>query len=171
MANQERAEKIKHWMDMGLQGLAEQMWVTWKQNQQYRVEHRRRMYEVRKHEAGEKAKLAAFDTLLRENEILKDILQDNGIRPKKLEVTYIDNDCKHCQFYDPVRDACGGSMWADDCIEKEVRETICFYAYKIDGDMLSGITAGFKEEEIDALEIRDGKTGKILYEYKENEEE
>jgi len=171
MANQERAEKIKHWMEMGLQGLAEQMWVTWSQNKKLREEARRRICNARKEDKRKEAKLEAYETLLKENERLKDILQDNGIRPKKLEVTYIADDCQHCQFYNRLEDACEGNIWGDDCITKEVRETVSFYSYKIDDDALSGITADFKEEEFNALEVRDGKTGKVLYEYKEEKEE
>lgn len=169
MANLERAEKIKHWMDMGLQGLAEQMWITWSQNQKLRKEAQRRLYDARKEFSGELAKLSTYDVLLSENERLKDVLQDNGIRPKKLEVTYITEDCEHCGFYDSVDGSCAGNIWGDNCPEKEVRETISFYSYIIDDGLLSGITSNFNNEKFNALEVRDGITGKVLYKFKDKE--
>ena len=173
MANAKRSEKIAHWLELGPEKMAESLWVLWQRNQNLKREAQGMIFRRRCDDAQQQAKLNHYDTLLRQNEILKDVLQDAGIRPKRLEVSYIERDCEHCEAYDKEFDACTSEAWyeedEEDCKYKNVTATVAFYAYKIDNDMLEGITADFEHSTFDAIEVRDAKTGRVIYQYEKDE--
>ena len=170
MANQERAEKIEHWKGMGLEKLAAQMWVTSNQNKELRDKIHKMVYASRRETTEREARLSAFETLKKENEILKFVLEENGVRPTQLEITYVTEDCRNCRFYDMADECCTYHNWENVCEYKEICETLSFYAYRIDDEILKGITSDFEKAEFDVLRIRDGRTGKIFYEHEEEDE-
>ena len=164
MANQERLEKIAYWKGMGLDRIAELHWTVWKQNNDLRKERQRSRYEAHKERMEDFMKVRAAETLLRENEVLKDVLQQNGVRPKKLIVKYTVSDCDNCEFWNSMEKCCENyDRYMDDCPEREITQTIGFYTFCIDDGVLSGIEADFTNGEYNTLEIIDDKTGKILF--------
>lgn len=171
MANVERAEKIKHWMDMGPEKMADQMWKLFVQCNRLKYDTRRSVGDERLKDAKQHAEKTAYDQIVRQNEILKDVLQDSGIRPKKLEITYVERDCERCSAYNNLDGQCYCEAWGDDdCEFKEVTATVSFYVYRIDDGTLSGITSSFEESEFDAIRVIDAKTGRKIYEYVENKD-
>lgn len=170
MANTERAEKIKHWLELGPESMAAQMWVLYKQREEYREAAKRNLYAQVQANASKMLKTGAYKTLKEQNECLAEILQTNGIRPKMLEISYIANNCEKCAEYNAAEDACCGFVDVD-CRYKNITETIAFYAYKIDDGLISGITKDFERIGIDAIEIREFETGRLIYKYEEEDEE
>lgn len=121
-----------------------------------------------------KIKDAIEEKIVKENEILKEILEENGIRPHRLLVTYIDVNCEHCEnngFYDGEWncEGCGHLEWHGN-FERYI-ETFSFYSYRIDEERLRGITSGFDEADFEVLRVEDANTGKVLYENEQVDEE
>ena len=171
MANTERAEKIKHWLELGPESMAAQMWILYQQREKYKKEARSNLYAQTRMNAKNMLKTGVYETVKRQNECLAEILQTNGIRPKMLEISYITNNCEQCAKYNALEDECCGYIDVD-CEYKSVTETIAFYAYKIDDGTISGITNDFEKIGIDdAIEIREFETGRLIYKYEEEDEE
>lgn len=107
--------------------------------------------------------------LIQENENLGEVLQQSGIRPKRLRVVYCERDCGECDFNSGSY--CSSDCFddEDDCEVKEVTESISFYTYKIDDGYLSGIVSDFSHANYNVISVTDETTGKVFYEYKEEE--
>ena len=103
-----------------------------------------------------------------ENERLKDVLQENGIRPKRLLVEYFKEDCENCDhsyYEDYNTPQCGAEEnWeGEECTYKKVIETMSFYTYQIDDDELWGINSDFEEANFDVVKITDENTGRVVF--------
>lgn len=103
---------------------------------------------------------------------LAKVLQDVGIRPTKLRITYQVDDCPNCEYAHTD----DGYTWECNdfpdvgCPQKTIVETESFYDYSISDDGMSGITAGFGSEEYDVLKVVDERTGEVIYERKKENE-
>lgn len=170
MAIVERAEKIKHWLGMGPESMAAQMWILYQQREKYKNMGRSNLYAQARMYAKNMLKTGAYKTVEEQNKCLAEILQANGIRPKMLEISYTTNNCEQCAKYNALEDECCGYIDVD-CEYKSVTETIAFYVYKIDDGTISGITNNFERIGLDAIEIREFETGRLIYRYEEEDEE
>lgn len=171
MANIDRAEKINHWLEMGPEKMAAQMWTLYTQRNQYKDNLMRTWAGNEKEISKYRAEREMYDGLLMQNERMAEVLQENGIRPKQLEIKYITQNCEKCPCYDSMEEACTSECYGDDgCEFKEVTVTIGFYVFEIDDGVINGITSKFDRQEFNAVEIRDAKTGRILYRYSDEED-
>lgn len=109
------------------------------------------------------------------NENLAKVLQENGIRPVKLRVKYRLRDCEKCAYgeWDGDDYSCGEPVKSHEgeCEYKEIIQNVAFYTYRIGDDWLTGIISDFRSAEYDVLSVTDERTGKVIYEYQEDEEE
>lgn len=109
------------------------------------------------------------DEISRINENMADVLKENGIKPRKLIVTYQTTNCEKCSFYDGQ--FCTDEFsYPDQCKYKTTTRTISFYGFSIDNDYLEGITAEFIDVRLDLLKVIDTETNEVLYEYEKEEE-
>ncbi len=165
-----KTEKIEYYKGKGLDWCAEQLWNA-KEAAQTEREYGKRLrnenYALR-HEA-EEAKL-----LKKVNVRIAKLLEENGIRPVRLRITYKDCDCKHCENngYIYGEDAwdcqgCGeeidGEIWRNK--EITVTETEPFYSYQLSGNKLAGITGTFEANDYsEVIKIVDLSTNEVLFE-------
>ena len=95
------------------------------------------------------------------------VLQENGIRPVRLRLTYLYRDCESCQESDGEEPPC--AFHDCDRVEK-VTESVGLYTCFIDGSgTLKGITSQFRTEKFDLLKAVDERTGEVIYEYNQTE--
>lgn len=121
-----------------------------------------------------KIKDAIERNIVKENETLKEIIEENGIRPHKLLVTYIERDCENCGnngYYTGEWDCQGCGYIEGFGSWEKVVETISFYSYRIDEERLTGITSGFVDADFEVVRVEDANTGKVLYENGQIDEE
>ena len=171
MANIDRAEKINHWLEMGPEKMAAQMWTLYTQRNRYKDSLMSSWAASKKEESKYRAQREMYDEVLMQNERMAEVLQENGIRPKRLEIKYITQNCEKCPYYDSLEGACTSECYGDDgCEFKEVTVTIGLYVFEIDDGVIKGITSKFDHQEFDAVEIRDAKTGRLLYRYSDEED-
>ena len=169
--NKNKAGQISEWIGKGAEWCANQLYLARMQRSEAYERNRNLEKEVRTLRSRVHNDLYILE---RANKIMADVLGENGIRPTRLRITYLDTDCVHC----PCRGSEDGEGW--DCLgcgeevngtiiretEKEVTESIAFYTYKIDDGMLQGITSHFEEsEQYDLLKAVDEKTGEVLGEW------
>lgn len=163
----ERKLKIEEWTRKGAEWCATQLW-----NARKALSDERERYRKLRHERAESD--VNYYILEQSNEIMARVLADNGIRPARLRITYLDCDCLHCPDNGDIygEDAwdcagCGtkidGETWRKR--EAEVTESLAFYTYTIDGGYLRGVTSLFEEKEYDLLKIVDERTGEIIGEW------
>ena len=113
----------------------------------------------------------------RENEALKNVLEENGIRATKLRVYYKDKGyTRMCLLREDVADCpncfeenCEGNEKIDYC--HDCIETISWYSYKIDNGKIEGIVSNFCKDEYECYKIIDERTGEVLYEEKEKNDD
>ena len=112
---------------------------------------------------------AENETLRLANENLRCILEENGIRPHQLLVTYYDVDCYNCDCYsgdedDQEWEECYYRRCDEECPKKKKMEKVSFYTYSVDADVLTGIITTFqKEKYIDVISVVDAQSGKTLF--------
>ena len=98
---------------------------------------------------------AENETLRLANENLRCILEENGIRPHQLLVTYED---------DQEWEECYYRRCDEECPKKKKMEKVSFYTYSVDADVLTGIITTFqKEKYIDVISVVDAQSGKTLF--------
>ena len=162
--NKERKLKIEEWTRKGAEWCAAQLW-----NARKALSDEREHYRKLRHEIAESN--VDYYILEQSNEIMARVLADNGIRPARLRITYLDCDCLHCpdNYEEEAWDCAGcgveidGEIWRKH--EVEVTESLAFYTYTIDGGYLRGVTSLFEEKEYDLLKIVDERTGEVIGEW------
>lgn len=157
-----KQQTIEEYKAKGLEWCAKNLYTERKANARL-ASFANHPYWVR-HECIENAELKKI------NKRLANIIEENGIRPILLRITYFDHDCYGCgcEYYDP--DIICNHDPCKECKKYTiVTETQPFYSYQINGDQLCGITGLFEEKSYDAIKIVDLKTDEILYEYKGEE--
>lgn len=169
--DKERKLKIEDWAQKGAEWCATQLWNARKALSDER-DKSKRYYLERNHARAERN---VNDHILKQsNEIMARVLADNGIRPTRLRITYLDCDCFHCPnngniYGEDAWDCAGcgeeinGEIWRER--EVEVTESLAFYTYTISGGYLRGITSLFEEKEYDLLKIVDERTGEVIGEW------
>ena len=161
--NKERAEAIREWSEKGAEWCATQLW-----NARKKAADAGQAIKMYQREAWKERGERNFAyQIKKDNEHLKEILEENGIRPKKLRVYYRDADCPNCE-----NNPENGGEW--DCAyceddSRQMVESISWYTYKIDDGYITGITSAFKSEDYECYKITDENTGEVLYECKEEE--
>lgn len=105
----------------------------------------------------------AIDLAVKEqNENLKKILEQNGIRPTLLRLEYLASDCTNCDFKEED-DKCAWVRMYDECPIKTCILTNSFYAYSINDDYFEGISKTFETEHYMLAKAVDERTGDIIY--------
>lgn len=165
-----RKQKLEEWVGKGAEWCATQLWQT-----------RRNLEKARRRETEarhEKWKLQAqsdidYHALTRANATMANVLRENGIRPTKLRITYVDADCENCEYYDRDEERCTdefGGCDDDYLYKKQICTTsISFYTYLISGDRLDGITAQFEDKHYSLIKVVDERSGDVLFELKDEE--
>ena len=117
------------------------------------------------------------DTLKKANENLQKVLEENGIRPQPLIVTYLVPDCYNCDCYDEagdeeLQDECYYMRCNEECPKKKKMERVSFYTYSVDGNMMQGIVSSFASEKyLEIISVIDARNGKVLFENEKFENE
>lgn len=107
------------------------------------------------------SKIKIESTVYEENQNLAEVLQANGIRPKRLRITYTSSDCETCQHYD-VDEAC--DFDSSYCNFKHFVESTGFYTYKIVDGYFEGIRSDFAKKSLYVKSVVDEDTGKTIWE-------
>ena len=161
-----RSEVMPEWEAKGTKWLAEQLWSAKKATE--RAKENARSYERAYHK--ELAKDREVYALRDANRLMATVLRDNGIKPTRLRVTYIDCDCLNCPGYggeDGEWDCLGcGETYNGETIrqtEAKFIESIGFYTYRIRGNEMEGINAVFEKKEYEVIKVVDEKTGEVIY--------
>ena len=107
-------------------------------------------------------------TLREVNRNMSKVLQDCGVFPTKLRVTYKESYCEKCDWYSEF-EGCTAYYWDDEtCVLRTFVETFSFFWYQIQDNTLSGITSALKNfMESEILKIVDEKTGEVIFEREE----
>ena len=101
------------------------------------------------------------------NNNLASVLEEMGVRPTRLRVYYLRKPCEDCEDID--------REWWEDCQTCDLRsdyvETTSWYTYQIKDGLIAGILSNFEDGEFDCYKIVNEKTGEVLYESEESEDE
>lgn len=163
--NFNRKAEIENFTKKGVDWCAEKLYEARRNNKKAIEDMRRsiKLMEVDKEHVG--------DLLLREaNRNMAKLLGENGIKPTKLIVTYIDKRCDDCEC-----DEC------DDCEYEYLDEeeshaieavlSVAFYDFWTDGSTLHGISATFEDLEFqNLLKVIYAKTGEVIFEREKDNE-
>lgn len=157
--NKERKAQIEEWKAKGAEWCAAQLYSA---REQLSKEKERRRSE------HEKSMKNIFDShfrypLEKANECMATVLQENGIRPVRLRLTYKYSDCDSCHESYGEEAPCAYGY----CNQTEtVTESVGLYTCFIDGSgTLEGITSQFETEKFDLLKAVDERTGEVIYEF------
>lgn len=155
--NIDRKEKIQEWQAKGAEWCAVQLWATReqlaKEKEAKRQLHGKLMERIFESESQY--------LLAHENLCMATVLQENGIRPVKLRLTYLYRDCEQCSASYGNEPTC--EFYECDSEEKVI-ESVSLYTYSIDGKgNLKGITSQFKVENYNLLKAVDERTGEVIY--------
>lgn len=180
-----KKEQIAEWTQKGAEWCATQLYEA----RRYLTKERRKNTEIHKELKHLEAQSMVDNDILRHsNKIMSEVLEENGIRPTRLRITYLCRDCDHCDYGEWDDDDhechCSEIGWynfpnCDELIggdivrgaEKAVTESIAFYTYKIDNGFLSGITGLFEHKYgYDLVKVVDEKTGEIIGEWEHGKE-
>lgn len=165
--NKDRKEKIQEWASKGAEWCATQLWTAREQAAKEREDKRRLRADLMKADFDRDAMFL----LERANENMAAVLEESGIRPDRLVLTYLFADCDKCQK------ECGELSEPPcvfyDCDKEEiVTETVGLYTYFISGNgKLEGITSHFQLKNYNLLKAVDGRTGAVLYESSKGQKE
>lgn len=158
--NKRRKDTIAEYEAHGAQWCAEKLYAAREARDAMR-ERAKQMYEEMMRAFG---KAGVYNAVMEANENLARVLTESGIRPTLLRVYYSEYHCDRCDNEDCDR------YIAEECDDfDDVVETISFYAYRIENDMLEGINTEFKTRLMECKKIVDERTGEVLYEAKEEE--
>lgn len=168
-----KAEQIEQFKQKGLEWCAEKLYIARKERDA--CEAGRKRYQTEcwqlRHEAKETEMLKCV------NHRIAKLLEENGVRPVRLRITYKDCDCEHCENNGNIygEDAwdcqgCGeevdGEIWRNK--EITVTETEPFYSYQLSGNKLAGITGNFESNDYsEVIKVVDLSTNEVLFEKKE----
>jgi len=133
--------------------------------ERYRVHEAKERVEQLAHECYRRDARYDEDKLLREaNARLGEVLQMNGIRPKRLEITYRETYCR------PQSEFADFECFEHDCdicnelITGDFIETFSVYDYEIsDTGILEAIDYKMQGVEREAIKVVDVETGRIIY--------
>lgn len=105
------------------------------------------------------------DKLLREaNARLADVLQLNGIRPKKLEITYRETYCRQLSVYSEYICEESECDICDECVTGTFIESFSVYDYAIsDEGVLNAIDYKMQGVEREVIKVVDVETGRVIY--------
>lgn len=160
MSDKTRIKAIAEWMKKEPIWLAEQLWSARKNAKNAREEvseYREKLWKLERQNDS-------VNEIQEANKIMADVLEQNGIRPTRLRLTYIFHDCDNCKYDEDDWYVC------DNCDEeKEYVESISFYTYKVHDGFLEGITSQFKEEEYELVKLVDERTGEVIGEWKKDD--
>lgn len=163
--NKGRKAQIEEWKAKGAEWCATQLYSAREQLSKEK--------ELRRSDRINMIRTNFFDScfpspLERANDCMATVLQENGIRPVRLRLTYLYRDCESCQESYGERVPCA----FHDCDQEleTVTESVGLYTCFIDGSgTLEGITSQFKTEKFDLLKAVDERTGEVIYEYTQTE--
>ena len=162
----QKGKFIEKWKSKGIDSVIYQLWIA---NQRAATFHRTLL--KKKEECDDLAVISK--RLLSENENLKTVLQENGIRPQKLRIKYRSCDCRRCEYSGFDGDCNYDGDWyagdAGPCVYKAITRTCSFYTYEIKDNEITGILYDFTECNFDVISVVDGNTGKVIYERSEEE--
>lgn len=155
---------ICEWVEKGAEWCANKLYEERRVKEKIN-DREKRLESALRHEQCENAEI---DTLREVNRNMSKVLQDCGVFPTKLRVTYKGSYCKKCGYYDEF-EGCLAEFWdEEDCVLTTFVESFSFFWYQIEDNTLSGITStlkNFRAGEI--LKIVDEKTGEVIFEREE----
>lgn len=162
--NTTKAEKIEQWKEKGVDWLCTQLWNARTQCHNARIETQHAEANYR----SARAEISAAREVTRINENLAKVLEQNGIRPTRLRLTYMscgaethdycDGDCDGCRDY--IKSTGTYSYYDYDISEGKYQSAV----------IISGITAEFKRLNLDVLKVVDERTGEVIYQATDGEE-
>lgn len=160
-----KQEKIAEWKAKGIDWLANQLWLQRNRH----LEMNQNLNTVERELRQVKSENEITQTVKQQNRNLAKILEENGIRPAQLRITYQEKDCKGCKFGSDLGsgeyDCYSDFQDYEYCPKKKIVETVSFYTYKIDNDVICGILNTFDGRgEYDVLKVVDCKTGEVIWE-------
>lgn len=106
----------------------------------------------------------------RVNDRLAHLLSKAGMKPTQLTVYTTEKTCKGCSNYHEE----GENWWCDtdfeggwDCYhaEQKIIETVTFYDFRLEGDILTGILTDFESKEIEVVKVVATATGEVLCDF------
>ena len=157
--NATKAEKIEQWKEKGIDWLCSQLWNARTQCHNARIETRHAEANYR----SARAEISAAREVLQINENLARVLEQNGIRPTRLRLTYTscgadidtydccDGDCDICRAY--IKGTGTYSFYDYDISEGKYQSAVT----------ITGITAKFKQLNLNVLKVVDERTGEVIY--------
>lgn len=166
-----RKDKLAEWEARGARWCAEQLWNAKKRIEDIKEEKRLGI----EHRIDDDIKAWNYDVVKKANYTLKCVLEEAGIFPTKLTLFYRGTYCEKC----PSNSENGGDEDSCGYCNTEtmppviIVKTLSFYTYKItDGD-IEGITTNFEDgvSRYECFKIVNEKTGEVLYEASEEEED
>lgn len=137
----------------------------------YKLHEANENYERAVHEAYRHDARYDEDKLLREaNARLADVLQLNGIRPKRLEITYRETYCRQLSVYSEYICEESACDICDECVTGTFIESFSVYDYAIsDEGVLEAIDYKMQGVEREVIKVVDVETGRIIYQRMEEE--
>lgn len=155
-----KQEKIAEWKAKGIDWLANQLW----QQRNNHIDMNKRYGQLESRLWHVKAENEVVEIIKQQNFNIARILEESGIKPTKLRITYQEKDCHDCEDYDG-QDCVSDFPDYECCPKKRIVQTVSFYAYRVDAGVLTGIVSDFKtRNEYDVLKIVDERTGEGIWE-------
>ena len=174
---QGKAERIAKYTGKGVEWCAKKLYEARRELEAVRGQKNMYQQEAWK----DRAECDEIETLKKINARMAKILEQNGIRPVRLRITYLACDCEHCENNGNIygEDAwdcygCGEEINGHIYREKEIRviTTEPFYSYELAGNKLAGITGLFEaKEHNEVIKVIDMGTNEVLYEAPESDGE
>ena len=158
MTEKEKKEKLfAEWSQKGTDWIMNKLWSERKNNNKdfYRYCH-------------EINPIVVDEMIANVNANMSKVLMDEGVRPKKLIVTYKTENCELCGYFNG--EYCElGDDYEELCETKEVTRTFSFYSFEIDNGYMKAITNRFENTILQVLKVTDYVTNEVLYEFNKEE--
>lgn len=166
----QRQEQIKEWAEKGAEWCAKRLWDE--RNKLNDTTAKLRCIEL-KASRLECENANGYQTVLRQNHTMAGVLENHGIMPTRLRLTYRAHDEHMCEGCDGYGRDCEECAYLQECIETET-----FYSYRIGQEwwmgerdwVIEGATGEFEYRTTwNLIEVRDDRTNEVIWKRPEQE--
>lgn len=156
-----KKEQIAEFEQNGAEWCAKKLYEARERNKELEKIRRKWLYS----ESLQSIKDTINRTIKQQNENMAEVLADNGVRPHKLLITFMETDCEHCEHSGSEYGECIYCDYDDDFGNwQKIQETISFYSFRITEEEISGITSLFEDKKFQVLKVIDENNGRTLFE-------
>jgi hypothetical protein len=177
--NKDKKAKIAECISKGAEWCASKLWDAREENRELK-KHKHKWLRERDEALAEAKMVYPIESA---NECLREVLEENGIRPTKLTLYYLHLACDICrldrgvtQMYGDEEvmvddDDCCGKYDDDRCqnYTENVVKLTSWWTYEINDGYIKGIISSFNHEHFSCYKIVNENTGEIIYQAEKDE--